>query len=49
MALIGWAGFIVAGKLFVEGVARGFGSRRIARDIAIAGSHVGTTCSATCN
>ncbi len=36
MALIGWAGFVVAGTLLFACVARGFGSRRIARDIAIA-------------
>jgi len=36
MALIGWAGFIVAGTVLFACVARGFGSRRIARDIAIA-------------
>jgi putative tricarboxylic transport membrane protein len=36
MALIGWAGFIVAGTVLFACVARGFGSRRIARDIAVA-------------
>ena len=36
MALIAWAGFIVAGTVLFVFVARGFGSRRIARDIAIA-------------
>lgn len=36
MVLIGWAGFIVAGTVLFAMVARGFGSRRIARDIAIA-------------
>jgi putative tricarboxylic transport membrane protein len=36
MALIGWAGFIVAGTVLFACVARGFGSRRLARDIAIA-------------
>jgi putative tricarboxylic transport membrane protein len=36
MALIGWAGFIVAGTVLFAMVARGFGSRRIARDVAIA-------------
>jgi len=36
MALIGWAGFIIAGTVLFACVARGFGSRRIARDIAIA-------------
>jgi len=36
MLLIGWAGFIVAGTVLFAGVARGFGSRRPARDIALA-------------
>ena len=36
MALIGWAGFVVAGTALFACVARGFGSRRIARDLAIA-------------
>jgi putative tricarboxylic transport membrane protein len=36
MALIGWAGFVVAGAVLFACVARGFGSRRIARDLAIA-------------
>ena len=36
MVLIGWAGFIVAGTALFVCVARGFGSRRIARDIAVA-------------
>jgi putative tricarboxylic transport membrane protein len=36
MALIGWAGFIIAGTVLFACVARGFGSRRIARDVAIA-------------
>ena len=36
MALIGWAGFIIAGTVLFACVARGFGSRRIVRDIAIA-------------
>ncbi|HEX6157238.1 MAG TPA: tripartite tricarboxylate transporter TctB family protein [Burkholderiales bacterium] len=36
MALIGWAGFIIAGTVLFACVARGFGSRRIARDLAIA-------------
>jgi putative tricarboxylic transport membrane protein len=36
MALIGWAGFIVAGTVLFACVARGFGSRRIVRDLAIA-------------
>ena len=35
MALIGWAGFVVAGTVLFTGVARGFGSRRIVRDLAI--------------
>jgi putative tricarboxylic transport membrane protein len=35
MLLIGWAGFVVAGTVLFTGVARGFGSRRIARDLAI--------------
>jgi putative tricarboxylic transport membrane protein len=35
MLLIGWAGFIVAGTVLFAGVARGFGSRRVARDIAL--------------
>jgi len=36
MALIGWAGFVIAGTVLFVCVARGFGSRRIARDLAIA-------------
>src|SRR5262245_2788093 len=36
MALIGWAGFVVAGTVLFACVSRGFGSRRIARDLAIA-------------
>jgi putative tricarboxylic transport membrane protein len=36
MVLIGWAGFIIAGTVLFACVARGFGSRRIARDLAIA-------------
>ena len=36
MALIGWAGFVIAGIALFACVARGFGSRRIVRDIAIA-------------
>ncbi|MFL6652268.1 MAG: tripartite tricarboxylate transporter TctB family protein [Sulfurifustaceae bacterium] len=36
MALIGWAGFIIAGTVLFVCVARGFGSRRIVRDLAIA-------------
>jgi len=35
MLLIAWAGFIVAGTVLFAGVARGFGSRRVARDIAL--------------
>ena len=35
MALIAWAGFIVAGTVLFALVARGFGSRRVVRDIAI--------------
>jgi putative tricarboxylic transport membrane protein len=35
MALIGWAGFILAGIVLFVCVARGFGSRRIVRDISI--------------
>lgn len=35
MALIGTAGFVVAGVALFAGVARGFGSTRIARDLAI--------------
>ena len=35
MALIGWAGFIIAGMALFTGIARGFGSRRVARDLAI--------------
>jgi putative tricarboxylic transport membrane protein len=34
MALIGWAGFVVAGMVLFAGVARGFGSARVARDLA---------------
>jgi putative tricarboxylic transport membrane protein len=36
MALIGWAGFVVAGSVLFTCVARGFGSRRVVRDLAIA-------------
>ena len=36
MALIGWAGFVLAGAALFACVARGFGSRRIARDLALA-------------
>lgn len=35
MALIGWAGFVVAGTVLFPCVARGFGSRRALRDAAI--------------
>ncbi|MFN0159729.1 MAG: tripartite tricarboxylate transporter TctB family protein [Burkholderiales bacterium] len=35
MALIGHAGFVIAGMALFAGVARGFGSRRIARDLAL--------------
>jgi putative tricarboxylic transport membrane protein len=35
MALIGWAGFVVAATLLFVCVARGFGSRRVARDLGI--------------
>ncbi len=34
MALIGWAGFVIAGVVLFACVARGFGSVRIARDLA---------------
>jgi len=33
MALIGWAGFVIAGIVLFACVARGFGSLRIARDL----------------
>jgi putative tricarboxylic transport membrane protein len=36
MVLIGWAGFIVAGTVLFACVARGFGSRRIVRDVSVA-------------
>jgi putative tricarboxylic transport membrane protein len=36
MLLIGWAGFVVAGTVLFACVARGFRSRRLARDLAIA-------------
>ena len=36
MLLIGWAGFIVAGTALFLCVARGFGSRRLIRDLCIA-------------
>jgi putative tricarboxylic transport membrane protein len=35
MALIAWAGFIIAGAVLFTAVARGFGSRRPIRDVAI--------------
>jgi putative tricarboxylic transport membrane protein len=35
MALIGWAGFVIAGVVLFACVARGFGSTRPARDVAI--------------
>ena len=35
MALIGWAGFVIAGTALFVGVARGFGGRRWARNVAI--------------
>lgn len=35
MALIGWAGFVLAGMVLFTCVARGFGSARPARDAAI--------------
>jgi putative tricarboxylic transport membrane protein len=35
MALIGWAGFVLAGAALFPCVARAFGSRRIARDAAL--------------
>jgi putative tricarboxylic transport membrane protein len=35
MALIGWAGFVIAATALFVCVARGFGSRRVARDLAI--------------
>jgi len=36
MVLIGWAGFVIAGTALFACVARGFGSRRVVRDLAIA-------------
>ncbi|HVJ25414.1 MAG TPA: tripartite tricarboxylate transporter TctB family protein, partial [Burkholderiales bacterium] len=36
MALIGWAGFVIAGTVLFACVARGFGSRRPVRDLLIA-------------
>ncbi len=35
MALIGWAGFVIAGTVLFGCVARGFGSTRFARDLAL--------------
>jgi putative tricarboxylic transport membrane protein len=35
MALIGWAGFVIAGTVLFACVARGFGSRRPVRDVSI--------------
>ena len=35
MALIGWAGFILAGVVLFTLVARGFGSLRLVRDLAL--------------
>jgi putative tricarboxylic transport membrane protein len=35
MALIGWAGFVIAGTALFWCVARGFGSRRTLRDAVI--------------
>jgi putative tricarboxylic transport membrane protein len=35
MALIGWAGFVIAGTVLFACVARGFGSRRLIRDLSI--------------
>jgi putative tricarboxylic transport membrane protein len=35
MALIGWAGFVIAGIALFACVARGFGSRRLIRDLSI--------------
>ena len=34
MALIGWAGFVIAGIVLFACIARGFGSLRIGRDLA---------------
>lgn len=36
MALIGWAGFVIAGTALFACVARGFGSRRVVRDLIVA-------------
>jgi len=35
MVLIGWAGFVIAGSVLFVCVARGFGSRRLIRDLSI--------------
>jgi putative tricarboxylic transport membrane protein len=35
MALIGWAGFVIAGTALFACIARGFGSRRLIRDLSI--------------
>ena len=35
MALIGWAGFVLAGIVMFVLVARGFGSVRVLRDLVI--------------
>jgi len=35
MALIGWAGFVIAGVALFACVTRGFGSIRVARDLAL--------------
>jgi putative tricarboxylic transport membrane protein len=35
MALIAWAGFVIAGTVLFASVARGFGSRRLVRDLSI--------------
>ena len=35
MVLIGWAGFVIAGVALFACVARGFGSVRVARDLAL--------------
>lgn len=35
MALLAWAGFVVAGTLLFALVSRGFGSRRLVRDVAL--------------
>ena len=35
MVLIGWAGFVLSAAVLFTCVARGFGSRRLARDVAV--------------